>query len=403
MNASFSSSISEKRSIALWVSVFIALLAGVVAPRTLAFLPSILGVCFLATSVLIDKKFLKPKMEEIALFAVILLLAFLSCLWSFNPEFSFERSTKMISIFVPGIFFLAVTRLTPYKDFPFRHYTIALYLIMAGFLFSEQTLGHPIIEFMSGKEVADYKLNRSFVVFSLLSIPVFFLIKTMNIGKAKKISLFAIVLFATIISLCLTKSQTAQLCFLVGFAFLMFFPIKNKIMFKGLVGLVIIFCLAFPFSIKTLKNNISEDVLTEGLLREASIVHRFEVWNHTAEKTFLSPLYGHGIESLRFMKSDTWMEHQRADSVLHSHNAVLQIWVEFGIIGISLALLFLLYIFRSIYQTKDDEERRLYLAVFMGVLFCTFTGYGLWQSWHLGLFFAIAGVTLMIGQVYKKH
>ena len=222
--------------------------------------------------------------------------------------------------------------------------------------------------------------------------------------KIKKILLLLILAAGTLFAFSLTESQTAQLCFIVGLFFLFVFPIKLKILTKILMLLSVVFCLIFPFTIAPLKNTFSEEQLKHGnyFVKQASIIHRLDVWNYAAEKTIKSPIYGNGIESLRFMKSDTYMEHQKADNALHAHNAVLQVWAEFGIIGILLAIALLVYIFRSINNIENHDIRRLYLASFMACLCCSLTGYGIWQSWQLGLFFAVAAFAITLGHAQRQ-
>jgi len=286
---------------------------------------------------------------------------------------------------------------------PFAKGLIAIVFLLLAFLASEKLTDHQIIHFFTGSEVASFKLNRAYVVLSLFMVPCVFFIAKSEMEKKIKIILLSLMTVVTIYAFSLTESQTSQLCLLVGFTFLLLFPVKNKIFGRVLMGLIVVFCLILPFTIGPIKASLNKDMLVNGnyLVRQASIIHRFDVWNYAAEKAIQSPIYGHGIGSLRFMKSDTWMEYQKADSALHAHDAVLQIWAEFGIIGVLLGIALLLYIFRSIERTENPDARRLYLAVFIACFCCSLTGYGVWQSWQLGMFMTVAAFTIFVGRSFS--
>ena len=224
-----------------------------------------------------------------------------------------------------------------------------------------------------------------------------------TLDRAKKIMLTIFILLISSYALYLSISQTAQLSFLCGLFFLLLFPVQSRNLGKILFGGILILSFILPFILKPIQNTIPEDVLMEGLLKEASIIHRFDVWNFTITEIEKSPLYGHGIESQRSMKSDQWMEHQKADSILHAHNVILQIWIEFGVIGILLGSLFLIYCFKSIYDTEDLNKRRLYLTIFTALFCCAMTGYGFWQSWQIGTFFLFSATAIAMARMQTQN
>ncbi len=397
--------LSEKSSFIYLASLIVLFLAGVLSPRLMAFLPAILSVGFFLFAYLSQKQFLKIPQSEIILLGLIFLLALLSSLWAPNQEFSIERSFKILSIFLPCALLLSVARIVQWPNNTLLiKILLGIYALILTFLISEKLSDHQLIAYFTGKEIAPWKLNRSFVVTALFATPALFLVTKLNLKKIKKIILFTILTLGTLFAFALTESQTAQLCLIVGLFFLFIFPIKIKVLSKILLLGSITFCLVFPFTIAPLKGAFSEEQLkySNRLVAQASIIHRFDVWNYAAEKALESPVYGNGIESLRFMKANSYMKHQKSDNALHAHNAVLQIWAEFGLIGILLAIALLIYIFRSIDKVKNHDVRRLYLASFMACFCCSLTGYGVWQSWQLGLLFAVAAFTIAVGRSHAS-
>lgn len=394
----------RRSSFSFWTCLLVTFFVGVCAPRALAFFPMLISTGFLCATYLNHKVVLPIKKSELAFFSAVTILAFASSFWAPDTDFSIERTIKISAIFISGMFLLGMARTVQWpKKFPVLKAFIGVYVAVCLFLIEEQLTSHLVLETLLEKDVPSHKLNRSFVVLSLFFIPLSFLIFKSDFKKPKKLISLTTVFLATVLSLFFSESQTAQLCFLVGCAFLCLFPAKLKSLINILGILVVLVVVLFPFLVKPLQTSIPESVLKDGILREASIIHRFEVWNHAAEQAMKSPVYGQGIEALRFLKSEKFMENQKSDDVLHAHNAALQIWVEFGAIGILLVSFYLLYVFRSIRAEDDPHVRLFYVSVFMVCFCCSMTGYGLWQGWLLGLFLVVAATSLSIGKVSKKE
>ena len=385
------------------IGILLCIVLGIAAPRALAFLPSVLGILFFVTAYFSQKQFFLPEKKTTILLFSIIALGLISSFWSPDQAFSIERSLKIATVFLPGLLFLELCNNAVKPSNRLIYGIIALQFFIAVFLMIEKNSGHWMIEFVLGKEVFGHKLNKSFVILSLFSLPVLFMIQNLNLKKAKKISLFLFVLAVTILSLTFTESQTAQLSFLAGFLFLIFFPARSKVAIKSLCVLTVIFCLIFPFLIKPIQDRLPAETLVQGIGRQASVMNRFEVWNFAAETGLKSPLYGNGIEAVRFMKSDTYMKYQEAYGALHPHNAILQLWAEFGLIGLLLGCIFILFIFAGILNHNNPDTRRLYISVFIGCFVCSLTGFGLWQGWQLGMFIVITGFTLLTAKTVAEN
>lgn len=371
------------------LAVLISLLMGVLAPRLMAYLPGILGVMFVFTLHKDLKGIFPYKLTLMVLGIIVLCLA--SVVNAPDIDFALQRVGKIACILLPSLLFIAACRHKEILEVPplLKKLVIAHFLI-AAFLLYERVSGHQLSDFILGRNLSAHHLNRAFVVFSLSSVFLTFLCRAQS-----KNWLCVFVVLSTAIPLAYSISQTAQLSFIVGVSFLLFFPTHLKFLTRSMLAAIIVFSLSFPFFIAPLKKAIPEEYLLEGLILEASIIHRLEVWQHSAQKTFEKPIFGQGIEALRFLKSSEWMKYQQADSILHSHNSALQIWVEFGAIGILLACGFLAYLFRRIEKVQDQSAQRLYLTMLITCLCISFTGYGLWQSWQLGMFIFFAGLSVL--------
>ena len=107
------------------------------------------------------------------------------------------------------------------------------------------------------------------------------------------------------------------------------------------------------------------------------------------------------MDSMRFMKADHIMKYMKTDTVLHPHNAVLQIWLEFGAAGIIAAMAFVAFLFRRI-ETLPALQQKYYMLLFVVMLSILSTGYGLWQAWLIGMLNAITAMSVMAVRINSK-
>jgi len=377
--------------------LIITIIVGTFIPRLLAYLPPFAGLFFTAIYFLKEKKFFSIDKTTFLFLIAVVSWAALSTLWSFNAEFSMERSIKIAFIILPAFLLWSLTSKIQIENI--NQFTKILVCVFSGIVFCltlEKYFGHPVTEYIFGRDFQEHKSNRSFTVLALLAIPVLFLIQKTNWPQKKPIQFIMILFVGT--AMTQTISQTAQLCFIIGLILMYLLP-PSKIMIKLFFVSLIILTIALPFAIKPVKNAMSpENVMSNSLLREASIVHRFEIWEYSVDMAFEKPILGNGIGSLRFMTSKEWMTYQRSDKALHSHNVILQLWVEFGVIGALMMIAFLIISMKKMLRVEDTHQRRIYFTTYVTILSCIMTGYGFWQSWHLGMIMFLAVLALFVAR-----
>ncbi len=121
--------------------------------------------------------------------------------------------------------------------------------------------------------------------------------------------------------------------------------------------------------------------------------HRLAIWNFVADLTADAPIIGHGFDSSRWIGSN-YVAGLMAENVeipytsgllpLHPHNAVMQIWLELGLLGILCLLGMLFGLYRTLLSYQQD---RLAFAA-GGAMLVTFISiasisFGIWQNWWL--------------------
>ncbi|MCF8479095.1 MAG: O-antigen ligase family protein [Rhodospirillum sp.] len=140
-------------------------------------------------------------------------------------------------------------------------------------------------------------------------------------------------------------------------------------------------------------------ILTDTLFREMapslpfSLQHRFIMWRHVSEWVFEHPILGWGIGSSRsfehervvrdfFLGEFGWVQKSLQVMPIHPHNASLQIWLDLGVVGLVIVILFL---FLSLAFLERRERSRWHQAGVTGLtaggLVVTLGTFSMWQGW----------------------
>lgn len=125
-----------------------------------------------------------------------------------------------------------------------------------------------------------------------------------------------------------------------------------------------------------------------------SFADRLEIWDHAADAVAGAPWLGQGLGSVRHLpltdeQRDRYRFHKAPST--HAHNAALQIWVEFGAVGIAAGLA-LLGIGGAAIRRMDRHAQATALATAAALLVVGMLSFGLWQETWLGLI----GVTVAL-------
>ncbi len=112
-------------------------------------------------------------------------------------------------------------------------------------------------------------------------------------------------------------------------------------------------------------------------LAKASWGIRLDIWRFVAARIAERPWLGWGIDSSR-----VW-----AAVPLHPHNAVLQLWLELGVVGAAIGALFWSYVWVRIGAAAEISRANagVFAAVVVAYLSIGGMSFGVWQEWWLAL------------------
>jgi O-antigen ligase len=383
---------SNSRSdiIPLILCVFLCALPVIAAqlPRFLTLAPGLAGIALFVAQRFVYGTWPKLSCNAFAWMLAMAALMAVSALWAINPDAALERAAKTAVLLFSGALLFSVSP-TMSAD-SFRRFFPCAMVVTAALLFIDLYFDLPIFRIFHPNEhslhsVGNYSgLNRSVVFFTLCLFPALACLRgrmKTPIGIAFAV-LTALVLFKT-------DSQSAQVAAAGGLFLYGLFQKKIKAawicLFAGLAAAM----LAMPWIVQWGFQNFaaySAQHAEEGtVLYRTYAAVRLEIWDFVARKALQNPLIGFGADATEFLKFDTARLYFEGDHVLHTHNFVLQLWLEFGVIGVLMTLAFFAMTMKKIYA-MDLQAHGPLLATMFATIAAAATSYGLWQGWWLGTF-----------------
>jgi O-antigen ligase len=398
----------KKKNIVIVILAFLLALApflGAVSPRVLVAIPPIFAIlfywghCFLLGA--------RPVLNRnlILVFIALLLLPTLSVLWAIDADIALDRIWKNILTIFPAAVFLSVLQ-GPLGEKILPVFCKILPLtLLAGLLITAVNLnGEGIIysafrgfELDSGFNLSVF--NRSVVVTTLCFFCGVYALKHSGFSQIKKTMIGACLLILLLDVFYLTHSQSAHLAFALAFFPFLFFPVRSRLAWVILWLILSALLMGAPWLAQYLFDAYPRSFSELDWFKNSYALERLEIWDFVSRYALGNPLYGFGIEATKAVKAfDTQKIYVHVATILHPHNFALQLWIEFGIIGILACAGFFATLFKAMYEMKPAHAR-LSLALFIGVLSVSATGYGLWQGWWLGLMILMAAYVV----VFSHH
>lgn len=337
------------------------------------------------------------------LLAVLLALfvgwAALSIFWTINPDRGVKTVVRLALVAVSLVFLIdAAKRLDHAQRLKFGRWlvcgTIAGLALTGLFIAFSGALGDWLgFSGLPGHELD--RLNRTASVIAILVWPVALVVAQLYGRYAA-----AAVIIMSALALYLLAPSTPLVAFLVGAcAFAMGWISQRwakRLLFIGFTVAVI----AVPFFDVLVP--VINDWLIANVPSPNSEVHRFVIWEFASQKIFEQPLFGWGLEAARAIPGghDKIFLFQFGDNPtmgqampLHPHNALVQIWLELGLVGLLLIAAIFSLIVVSIPESSDNRAAP---ATMIAATACAFTiaelGFGIWQGWWM----ATLGLTAMI-------
>lgn len=384
-------------------------LIGYLAPRTLSFLPGLIGLVGYFAGWYVYKT--RPRLHKGALYIVmpLVVLALLSVTWAIDPEGSWKRALKMTPVLISGVVLLSVlqnygARLLPFFIRLFPMITVFALVVALIDLMSHGALYSLMRGLPFDEDFNESHLNRGIIVLMPALIPVYAILKANEeFWNVKRTRLYTALILGVLGGVFLTTdSQSAHLIIVLCVIFWTFFPVSKRAAWYGLWFVFTALIFAAPWMVQHMFQVLPPLISDVEWFQQSYALNRLEIWDYLGRYIETNPLYGFGVEATRSIDDfDSAFLYDKKTTLLHPHNFALQLWIEFGVIGAMFASVAMGYIFWSLMR-MEPWHARLGLVVFMSLLSPTATAYGLWQGWFLGLFFMIGGYCLILLQNSKQ-
>ncbi len=321
------------------------------------------------------------------IFLSIALLGIASLFWSVDIEDSGNRLKKLLPLLLGGTLFLTFgkTYISNLKKrdanstLKFLSYACGLGLI---FIIIELFFDAPVYHLFHQDETEPIYMsvyNRSLLVLFFLTVPL--IVACLKTGKPSEAFALTVILFFTCF---LSESQSAQIgCFLAVFTYGSHYLLKNKLVALTAIAFVFVFT-TLPLAAPIIFN--SEPTFLLDVIRSGYPMNRLEIWDFVSRAVQSQPFIGHGIETVKSYQFDTQRLYHPDSTVLHPHNMYLQIWFEFGLLGVLTTVAITIAMFSKIIKMTLPHQQML-MTLLIPYLAIAAVSYGLWQSWWIGLTF----------------
>ncbi len=370
----------------------------ITVPRVLAYIPAVAGVLGYASYAFVFKERATRTVPAFVVVGILMALMFVSTLWAIDPALSLERAQKTSLLLIGGAFLISavmtirVSAITPYlKWLPYILFGSAAYTCF------EIALDYPLYRFIRGDdfdaEVGLAVFNRAAVTMALLLVPSLVIMRHFHNAQ---ICLLAVL--ATIIPmLMMGESQSALLGVLVAAITYVAFPYKWKCSYAVLAVVIGGLMLALPFIAMWSFAHYAADMNIMPLLGHGGAYAgaRMEIWDYVSRYALQNPLYGFGVEATKQVPHFGSGEiYQQGQTILHPHSYTLQLWMEFGLVGVVLGIAFIGYLLLKIAKLPP-RQAQIMLPVLLATLAVASVSYGIWQGWWVGLLFAVMAYAVL--------
>lgn len=317
-----------------------------------------------------------------------------SYFWSVNPDASIERTLKVAGLITACFGVVAVAQSCPEDQWQkYKLYFPLGVFIIGAYCAVEFAFDMPLYRLINGdtEDVRPDLMNKNVAVFAM-AVPIALYLS----WKSRSILFFCGLVALMGLLMVLTRSQAAQLGLLImliaSFGCLSFLEtLTIRTAFLGLAFLFMMMPWVSPTLFDLLAAKVSGD---EGLLAAASTALRLENWDFLSRRIMENPLTGFGLDSTRYMVFDTEQLYFHNNQIMHPHNAPLQMWIEFGMLGCLWALVFLAF-FYVMLTRLPPLGRRLGFIVFVTIMVFLLVAWSIWASWLVGLILYLAALTVL--------
>lgn len=395
---------TQRISFLLCIFLAIVPIINVDVPKALAVYPGVIGVVFYALYKYALKIDVHLSKNAAILCGTIFGLSAISLIWAthFDPSF---HQVKNFALLLPPLLLLVSLAESLRKDHiaPYLHYYAFAVTIGAAVMILEILWGGLIFNLTHGRPMDvvpnTFEYNRGAILLVICSFGAMAILRE----KLNHIAAPLIIAIPLAIALFMCESQSAQLMFLVGFATIFLFPYKYKAAWILMKISIVSLMFVIPFIVILAFQHITSGVQDIRILYDANVGPRLEIWDYVSRYAMENPLTGYGVNVTRAITDfDCHYLFNTTNLVLHPHNFMLQIWIEFGLLGILLAIGFVYHLLTLIQTRFTIAQQKILLPTFMTSFLAASTAFGMWQGMWVACLFYAAAMAMLASKYIDK-
>ncbi len=352
----------------------------------------------------------KPRAPGCAMTVVLVLFclwAGASAVWALDPSADFLGAARLTFMMAGGLLLWSAARsLDLDQARQFRYAYLLLYLMGLAVILVDQLSGNALmVAYTSMKDKVAIPAGFSFqpfikhraVVLALGLWPAFL---TMREERGTKAALLLAAIVAGLVAS--HQSEAALAAILLGTLMVVLTWKAPRLALAGGVAVLLLVFILPPFLHGNMPTPREIARAHPGLPH--SLLHRLLIWDYALEKIAQKPVLGYGFDAAREIGGREPKRHFDFDPEpgrplyrpffepipLHTHNGVIQLWLELGGVGAGLGFALLVLVWRSALKESDPWRRAAQGAFLAAMMSPVLLSYGLFQAWWVGTLWILA-------------
>lgn len=390
----------------LTVIVFLFIPLSIIAPHAVVWeiiIGGLTGLYYSRKQLLADLP--KPLMTTLLL---IPLWGLVTALWAEYPMVSLIMSLKIAALAVLGLYWCQLTLSLPRATRKSLIHALVGGLFLGIFFHVLDTWSGNVWQAFWKRSSAKAFAQGSLMI-SLTAWPAILWVLQRPYSLRLRLTIMICLLFSVFWTLFQIDCDTSFIGLFLGlsiFSGTLLFP---RIASWSMRLFIPLFIVSFPFiSLYAFKPEYIPRY--NSYIHTSSYLDRLYIWNDVATSILEHPWRGIGMNGTPYHKkiqlTRDWSyidekgitrRNRTARFAMHPHNAILQIWLELGFMGVILGTLLAYQTLFHIYCSKlRRTEKAVCAGLFTGTFLIVWVNLGFWQNWWISGLWIIIGLTVMI-------
>lgn len=359
---------------------------------------------FISVSLIIIYNLRKSSKEMFALFyydkimlmcLVFLLYALFTSYWSANTARSVSTIIKLLLLFGTGIYVQYLLNYNIIQPIKLKkNYLIWSLIVINLILMFECMSGHLLNVFL--REMFHFKIDnlrepgeKATALFTVL-LPVLY---TYLYEKSWS---YILLILITVINYCTHNMLAALVAFVISLLAMGIGLLMKRTAIKIIMFGMILFLIYTPiFFMLILQGEYVQQEIIPSL--PSNWLERVSMWNNALILMQERPFIGWGINA-----SDSLNKFANSNQniiQLHPHNAFIQIWLETGVLGVSIVAIILYQLYLKLSTITNPKKISVLLGCISAFFVFSMLSFGIWQTWWLSTIW----IAVIVNNIMNFH